>query len=123
MKIKISTALLLLAIGASAQAQAQVPISAQNAPPAAATGGAGGVQELSFPAQPGSYSPPSTLRMTVTPEATQAAPPPVRDTPDSLRRYTECRDEADRASTSSAKMREAVGQCLQDLNARRARGE
>lgn len=120
MKIKISTALLLLAIGAGAQAQ--VPISAQNAPPAA-TGGAGGVQELSFPSQPGSYSPPSTLRMTVTPEATQAAPPPVRDTPDSLRRYTECRDEADRASTSSAKMREAVGQCLQDLNARRARGE
>jgi len=121
MKIKISTALLLLAIGAGAQAQ--VPISAQNAPPTRGTAAPGGVQELSFPSQPGSYSPPSTLRMTVTPEATQAAPPPVRDTPDSLRRYTECRDEADRASTSSAKMREAVGQCLQDLNARRARGE
>ncbi|MFC4273544.1 hypothetical protein [Achromobacter aloeverae] len=118
MKIKISLALLVLA--ASAAAQAQVPISAQTAPPPA---GAGSVQEYSFPSQPGSYSPPSTLRMTVSPEAAPAQQPPVRDTPESLRKYTECRDEADRASTSSAKMREAVGQCLQDLNARRARGE
>lgn len=118
MKIKISAALLLLAVGAGAQAQ--VPISAQTAPPPV---GAGNSQELSFPSQPGSYSPPSTLRMTVTPQAAPVQAPPVRDTPDSLRKYTECRDEADRASTSAAKMRDAVGLCLQDLNARRARGE
>lgn len=116
MKIRISAALLLLAAGA----QAQVPISAQTAPPPA---GAGGVQEYSFPSQPGSYSPPSTLRMTVSPQAAPMQPPPVRDTPESLRKYTECRDEADRASTSAAKMRDAVGQCLQELNARRAQGE
>ncbi len=117
MKITISTALLLLAV--SAGAHAQVPISAQNAPPPAS---GGTVQQFSFPSRDGSYSPPSTLRMMVTPDASQAQAP-VSDTPESLRRYTQCRNEADRASTSSARMREALAQCLQELNDRRARGE
>jgi hypothetical protein len=80
-------------------------------------------EEWQFPGHDGSLSPPSTLRMTVTPEAGAVPPPPpVRDTPESLRIYTQCRDDADREATSAGKMREAVGRCLQELNERRAQG-
>jgi hypothetical protein len=61
--------------------------------------------------------------MTVTPETAAVQPPPIRDTPQSLEIYSQCRDDADRAAVSSAKMREAVGRCLQDLNQRRAQGQ
>jgi hypothetical protein len=81
-------------------------------------------QEYQYPSANGSLSPPSTLRMTVTPEpGAVAAPPPVRDSPQSLELYTQCRDEADRAAVSAAKMREAVAGCLNDLAQRRANGQ
>ncbi len=81
-------------------------------------------QELKFPGHDGSLSPPSTLRMTVTPQAPAVPPPPpVRDTPESLRLYTQCRNDADREATSAEKMRQAVGVCLDQLNQRRAQGQ
>ncbi|ANN65752.1 hypothetical protein [Bordetella bronchialis] len=81
-------------------------------------------QEMQFPGHDGSLSPPSTLRMTVTPQGPAVPPPPpVRDSPESVRQYTQCRDDADREATSAAKMREAVGRCLDELNQRRAQGQ
>jgi hypothetical protein len=90
---------------------------------AAGTASAQPTQEYQFRGSDGSLSPPSTLRMTVTPETAAVQPPPIRDTPQSLEIYSQCRDDADRAAVSSAKMREAVGRCLQDLNQRRAQGQ
>jgi hypothetical protein len=91
---------------------------------AAATAGAQTSQELQFPGHDGSLSPPSTLRMTVTPQGPAVPPPPpVRDTPESVRQYTLCRDDADREATSAEKMRIAVGRCLDELNQRRAQGQ
>lgn len=81
-------------------------------------------QELQFPGHDGSLSPPSTLRMTVTPQAAPVPPPPPeRDSPQSLELYTQCRNDADRAATSSEKMRQAVGRCLDELNQRRMQGQ
>lgn len=80
-------------------------------------------QEYQYPSRDGSLSPPSTLRMTVTPDPAVPAPPPVADTPQSLALYTQCRDEADRAAVSAAKMREAVAHCLDDLAQRRQNGQ
>ncbi|OZI26560.1 hypothetical protein CAL26_04345 [Bordetella genomosp. 9] len=81
-------------------------------------------QEMQFPGHDGSLSPPSTLRMTVTPQGPAVPPPPpVRDTPGSLRLYTQCRNDADREATSAEKMRQAVGVCLDQLNQRRAQGQ
>lgn len=81
-------------------------------------------QEMQFPGHDGSLSPPSTLRMTVTPQGPAVPPPPpVRDTPESVRLYTQCRNDADREATSAETMRQAVGQCLEQLNQRRAQGQ
>ncbi|AOB30108.1 hypothetical protein AKI39_04510 [Bordetella sp. H567] len=81
-------------------------------------------QEMQFPSHGGSLSPPSTLRMTVIPQGPAVPPPPpVRDTPESVRLYTQCRNDADREATSAEKMRIAVGQCLDQLNQRRAQGQ
>ncbi|ARP87721.1 hypothetical protein [Bordetella genomosp. 9] len=90
---------------------------------AAATAAAQGTQELQFPGHDGSLSPPSTLRMTVTPEPAAVQPPPVRDTPESVRIYRQCREDADREAVNSQKMREAVQRCLDELNQRRAQGQ
>lgn len=80
-----------------------------------------GAQEMQFPSQPskdGSQSPPSTLRMTVTP-APGAAPAPIRDTPESQAEYVRCREVSDRAAVSNAQMQSGVAQCLRDLEQRR----
>jgi hypothetical protein len=90
---------------------------------AAGTAAAQTPQEMQFPGHDGSLSPPSTLRMTVAPQPAAVQPPPVRDTPQSTQMYTQCRDDADREATSAAKMREAVGRCLDALNQRRAQGQ
>jgi hypothetical protein len=109
MKLRAKTAIALALIGMAAGT-------------AAAQGSAPPPQEWQYPARDGSLSPPSTLRMTVTPAAAMQ-PPPVRDTPQSMQLYTQCRNDADREATSAAKMREAVGRCLDQLNQRRAQGQ
>jgi hypothetical protein len=80
-------------------------------------------QEYQYPSRDGGLSPPSTLRMTVTPAPAASAAPRVRDTPQSLALYTQCRGDADRAAVSAAKMREAVAGCLDDLAKRRQNGQ
>ncbi|ANN79326.1 hypothetical protein [Bordetella flabilis] len=90
---------------------------------AAGTASAQATQEYQFPGRAGSLSPPSTLRMTVTPGTPAVQPPPVRDTPQSLQIYQQCRNDADRAAVSAEKMREAVSVCLEQLNQRRAQGQ
>ncbi|PPA75117.1 hypothetical protein YH64_025020 [Achromobacter sp. LC458] len=78
-------------------------------------------QEMQFPSMPskdGSQSPPSTLRMTVTPDP--SAPPPVmRDTEESRAQYVRCREVSDRAAVSNAQMQAGVAQCLKELEQRR----
>ncbi|MFJ3464540.1 hypothetical protein [Achromobacter spanius] len=98
------SAFLLAALCAAGAAQAQ------NAMP-------GAVQEMQFPSAKGSLSPPSTLRMTVTPEA----PPPaeIRDTPQSQAEYQRCRRVSDRAAVSNVQMQAGVEQCLRELEQRR----
>lgn len=86
---------------------------AQNAAPA--------TQEMQFPSQrspDGSQSPPSTLRMTVTPAA-GAAPAEIRDTPESVAQYQRCRQVSDRAAVSRTQMQQGVEQCLRELEQRR----
>ncbi|MGB3433204.1 hypothetical protein [Achromobacter sp.] len=105
-KLRIS-AFLLAALCAAGAAQAQ------NAPPA--------TQEYQYPSvrsKDGSLSPPSTLRMTVTPEP-GAAPAVIRDTPESQAEYVRCREVSDRAAVSNAQMQSGVAQCLKELEQRR----
>jgi hypothetical protein len=116
MKLRARTAIALALTGmAAGTAAAQSAAPTQSPAPA--------TQEWQYPARAGSPSPPSTLRMTETPMAPAVQPPPVRDTPHSVQLYTQCRDDADREATSAAKMREAVGRCLDELNQRRAAGQ
>jgi uncharacterized membrane protein YgcG len=98
------SAILLAAMCAAGAVQAQ-------------TAAPGATQEMQFPSAQGSLSPPSTLRMTVTPEA----PPPaaIRDTPQSQAEFQRCRTVSDRAATSNAQMQAGVEQCLRELEQRR----
>ncbi|MEN4921840.1 hypothetical protein ABE485_24460 [Achromobacter spanius] len=92
----------LLALCAAGVAQAQ------NAAPA--------TQEIQFPSRDGSLSPPSTLRMTVTPET---PPVVVRDTPESQAEFARCRQVSDRAAVSNAQMQAGLEQCMRQLEQRR----
>jgi len=76
-------------------------------------------QEYSYPSRDGSYSPPSTLRITEQPQAGGAPSGVVRDTPESLATYKRCRDNADRASIGHVQLQAEVATCLRDLEARR----
>lgn len=76
----------------------------------------GATQEMQFPSGQGSLSPPSTLRMTVTPEN---PPVVIRDTPQSQAEFQRCRTVSDRAATSNAQMQAGVEQCLRELEQRR----
>lgn len=77
-------------------------------------------QEYSYPSRDGSYSPPSTLRITEQPQAGTAAPSSVvRDTPESLAQYERCRNNADRAAVDRAQLQNEVAACLRELEARR----
>ena len=105
-KLRVS-AFLLAALCAAGVAQAQ------NAAPV--------TQEYQYPSarsKDGSLSPPSTLRMTVTPDP-NAAPAIVRDTPESQAEYARCREVSDRAAVSNAQMQAGVAQCLKELEQRR----
>lgn len=105
-KLHIS-ALLLAALCAAGAVQAQ------NAAPV--------TQEYQYPSvrsKDGSLSPPSTLRMTVTPES-GSAPAIIRDTPESQAQYVRCREVSDRAAVSNAQMQAGVAQCLKELEQRR----
>jgi hypothetical protein len=100
------SAFLLAALCASGAAQAQ------NA--------AAPTQEMQFPSvrsKDGSLSPPSTLRMTVSPQP--GAAPAVRDTPESQAQFVRCRQVSDRAAVSNAQMQAGLAQCLQELEQRR----
>lgn len=97
------SAFLLAALCAAGAAQAQ------NAVP-------GTAQEMQFPSSPGSLSPPSTLRMTVTPET---PPVVIRDTPQSQAEFQRCRTVSDRAATSRTQMQAGLEQCLRELAQRR----
>ena len=76
-------------------------------------------REYSFPSQPGSYSPPSTLRITEQPAAGAAPSGTVRDTPESLAEFTRCRNNADRESIGNAELQQRIATCMQQLEARR----
>jgi len=102
MKKRHITVFLLAALCAAGAAQAQ------NAAPA--------TQEMQFPSREGSLSPPSTLRMTVTPET---PPVVIRDTPASQAEFQRCRQVSDRAAVSNAQMQAGVEQCLRELEQRR----
>ncbi|APX75238.1 hypothetical protein QEP16_10865 [Achromobacter insolitus] len=105
-KLRIS-AFLLAALCAAGAAQAQ------NAAPA--------TQEYQYPSvrsKDGSLSPPSTLRMTVTPQP-GSGPAVIRDTPESQAEYVRCREVSDRAAVSNAQMQAGVAQCLKELEQRR----
>ncbi|MFE0843973.1 hypothetical protein [Achromobacter insolitus] len=105
-KLRIS-AFLLAALCAAGAAQAQ------NASPA--------TQEYQYPSvrsKDGSLSPPSTLRMTVTPQP-GSGPAVIRDTPESQAEYVRCREVSDRAAVSNAQMQAGVAQCLKELEQRR----
>ncbi|WP_286900096.1 MULTISPECIES: hypothetical protein [Achromobacter] len=104
MNKKLVSAFLFAALCAAGAAQAQ------NVAP-------GATQEMQFPSAQGSLSPPSTLRMTVTPEA--PPPAPIRDTPQSQAEFQRCRTVSDRAATSNAQMQAGVEQCLRELEQRR----
>ncbi|MFD4840523.1 hypothetical protein ACFWP0_23715 [Achromobacter sp. NPDC058515] len=100
------SAFLLAALCAAGAAQAQ------NAAPV--------TQEMQFPSvrsKDGSLSPPSTLRMTVSPQP--GADPVVRDTPESQAQFVRCRQVSDRAAVSNAQMQAGVAQCLKELEQRR----
>lgn len=83
----------------------------------------GATQEFSFPSREGSYSPPSTLRITEQPGAGSAAAPSgaVQDTPESLAEFRRCRSNADRAATNNTDLQARVTACLNELQARRQR--
>lgn len=105
-KLRIS-AFLLAALCAAGAAQAQ------NAAPA--------TQEYQYPSvrsKDGSLSPPSTLRVTVTPQP-GSGPAVIRDTPESQAEYVRCREVSDRAAVSNAQMQAGVAQCLKELEQRR----
>nr|WP_313038067.1 hypothetical protein [Achromobacter ruhlandii] len=105
-KLPFTAVLLALAcLGGAAQAQNAAPVT----------------QEYQYPSQrskDGSLSPPSTLRMTVTP-APNSAPAVIRDTPESQAQYVRCREVSDRAAVSNAQMQAGVAQCLRELEQRR----
>ena len=85
---------------------------AQNAAPA--------TQEMQFPSarsKDGSLSPPSTLRMTVSPQGSE--PVVVRDSPESQAQFERCRQVSDRAAVSNSQMQAGVAQCLKELEQRR----
>jgi len=77
--------------------------------------------QYQFPSAPGSASPPSTLRITETPQSATAAglSGVARDTPESLEEYQRCRTVSDRAAVGNDQMRIGVAQCLRELEARR----
>ncbi|MGE8656200.1 MAG: hypothetical protein ACN6O8_05560 [Achromobacter sp.] len=106
-KLPFSAVLLALAcLGGAAQAQNAAPVT----------------QEFQYPSQrakDGSLSPPSTLRMTVTPDPNSTAPAVIRDTPQSQAEYVRCREVSDRAAVSNAQMQAGVAQCLRELEQRR----
>ncbi|CAB3639207.1 hypothetical protein [Achromobacter pestifer] len=107
MKKHTLSAFLFAALCATGVAQAQ------NAVPA--------TQEYQYPSLPskdGSQSPPSTLRMTVTP-APGDAPVVIRDSAESQAEYVRCREVSDRAAVSNAQMQAGVAQCLKELEQRR----
>lgn len=104
MKQRHITAFLFAALCAAGAAQAQ------NAVPPAPT------QEMQFPSREGSLSPPSTLRMTVTPET---PPVVIRDTPESQAEFQRCRQVSDRAAVSNAQMQAGLEQCMRELEQRR----
>lgn len=86
---------------------------AQNAAPA--------TQEMQFPSvrsKDGSLSPPSTLRMTVSPQP-GSGPAVIRDTPESQAEFARCRQVSDRAAVSNAQMQAGLAQCLKELEQRR----
>lgn len=95
------TALSCLAGGVAA-AQAQTP-----------------AQEYSFPSRDGSYSPPSTLRISEQPQPGGSTMPAVRDTPESLEKYTRCRNNADREAIGHEQLQTMIGACLRELAQRR----
>ena len=98
--------LALACLGGVAQAQNAAPVT----------------QEFQYPSQrakDGSLSPPSTLRMTVTPDPNSTAPAVIRDTPQSQAEYVRCREVSDRAAVSNAQMQAGVAQCLRELEQRR----
>lgn len=106
-KLPIIAVLLALAcLGGAAQAQNAAPVT----------------QEFQYPSQrskDGSLSPPSTLRMTVTPDPNAAPPVVIRDSPESQAEYVRCREVSDRAAVSNAQMQAGVAQCLRELERRR----
>lgn len=76
-------------------------------------------QEYNFPSRDGSYSPPSTLRITEQPQAGAAPVNVVRDTPESLDKYTRCRNNADREAIGHLQLQAMVAACLNELAQRR----
>jgi len=105
-KLPLSAVLLALAcLAGAAHAQSAAPVT----------------QEYQYPSQrskDGSLSPPSTLRMTVTPDP-NSAPVVIRDSAESQAEYVRCREVSDRAAVSNAQMQAGVAQCLQQLEQRR----
>jgi len=98
----------------------------------AGTAAAQAPQTYSYPGTPttgGVASPPSTLRITETPQAATGAAPAgpagriIRDTPESLREYRRCRTVSDRAAVGNAQMQAGAALCLKELEARRAGGQ
>lgn len=107
MKKTIVAAFLAAAAGAASMAQAQNPAPA--------------AQEYQYPSvrsKDGSLSPPSTLRITVTP-GEGGAPAAIRDSAASQAEYERCRKVSDRAAVSNAQMQTGVTQCLRELEQRR----
>jgi hypothetical protein len=98
-------------------AAAQVPPA--QVPPALPNSG---VQVFSVPGSPtngGVNSPPSTIRMTETPQYTQAPAPAMTDSPQSVQMYQQCRSTSDRAAVGQAAIRAGAERCLQEFEARR----
>jgi hypothetical protein len=77
------------------------------------------VQEYQYPSQPGSASPPSTLRILNGGAQAPAAPASYHDTPESLAEYQRCRTVSDHAVITNADRQNGVMQCLKELEARR----
>ncbi|HEY9316811.1 MULTISPECIES: hypothetical protein [unclassified Achromobacter] len=107
MKKHTLSAFLFAALCAAGAAQAQDAVQATRE-----------YQYPSLPSKDGSQSPPSTLRMTVTP-APGDAPAVIRDSPESQAQYVRCREVSDRAAVSNAQMQAGVAQCLKELEQRR----
>ncbi|WP_370519971.1 hypothetical protein [Bordetella sp. 15P40C-2] len=74
-------------------------------------------QQYSFPGSDGSYSPPSTLRITEQPGTPPA--PAVRDTQESIALYQRCRNNADREAVDRNQLQTMVATCLAELQQRR----